>query len=191
MKLLIKNMVCDRCKRVVGDELSRLGIAVTQMELGKVETVSELTPDQLREFKNVLEENGFELLDDRKEALAEHIKNLVIDEVQYFKGHKPQALNFSDYLSQKTGYEYSYLSNLFSAETGQTIEHYIIAQKVEKIKEWLSYNELTLSEMAWRLSYSSTAHLSNQFKKVTGMTPGEYKKGGALNRKTLDRVGND
>ena len=183
-------MVCDRCKRVVGDELSRLGIAVKQLELGKVETVVDLSSDQLTEFKTVLGKNGFELLDDRKEALAEHVKNLIIEEVQYFKGNKPEAMNFSDYLSQKTGYEYSYLSNLFSAETGQTIEHYIIAQKVEKIKEWLSYNELTLSEMAWRLSYSSTAHLSNQFKKFTGMTPGEFKKGGSLNRKSLDAVGN-
>ena len=97
-------------------------------------------------------------------------------------------MNFSDYLSEKIGYEYSYLSNLFSSETGQTIEHYIIAQKVEKVKEWLSYNELTLSEMAWRLSYSSTAHLSNQFKKVTGMTPGEFKKNTST-RKALDKVG--
>ena len=175
MELRIKNMVCDRCKRVVVEELSRMGIDVAQMELGKVETASELTPVQLTEFKAMLEKNGFGLLDDRREALAECVKNLVIDEVQYFKGHKPQALNFSDYLSQKTGYEYSYLSNLFSAETGQTIEHYIIAQKIEKIKEWLSYNELTLSEIAWRLSYSSTAHLSNQFKKVTGLTPSHFK----------------
>lgn len=181
-------MVCDRCKRVVRDELEGLGIELTLVELGEVETVAEVDATQLKEVKAVLEANGFELLDDRKLALVEHIRTLVIEEVQNLKGHKPAQMNFSDYLSEKIGYEYSYLSNLFSSETGQTIEQYIIAQKVEKVKEWLSYNELTLSEMAWRLSYSSTAHLSNQFKKVMGMTPGEFKKT-SLNRKSLDKVG--
>lgn len=190
MKLLIKNMVCDRCKRVVIEELAKLEIAVTQVELGRVETADELSTEQLSQVKATMEHNGFELLDDRKEALVEHIRNLVIEEVQYLKGNKPASMNFSDYLSQKTGYEYSYLSNLFSAETSQTIEQYIIAQKIEKIKEWLSYNELTLSEIAWRLSYSSTAHLSNQFKKITGITPGEFKKGSIIKRKPLDTVGN-
>jgi AraC family transcriptional regulator len=188
MKLHIKNMVCDRCKRVVREELEGLGIELTMVELGEVETVAEIDASKLKEVKSVLESNGFELLDDRKLALVEHIKTLVIEEVQNLKGHKPAQMNFSDYLSEKIGYEYSYLSNLFSSETGQTIEQYIIAQKVEKVKEWLSYNELTLSEIAWRLSYSSTAHLSNQFKKVMGMTPGEFKKT-SLNRKSLDKVG--
>jgi AraC family transcriptional regulator len=188
MKLHIKNMVCDRCKRVVREELEGMGIELTLVELGEVETVAEIYASKLKEVKSVLESNGFELLDDRKLALVEHIKTLVIEEVQNLKGHKPAQMNFSDYLSEKIGYEYSYLSNLFSSETGQTIEQYIIAQKVEKVKEWLSYNELTLSEIAWRLSYSSTAHLSNQFKKVMGMTPGEFKKT-SLNRKSLDKVG--
>jgi AraC family transcriptional regulator len=188
MKLHIKNMVCDRCKRVVREELEGMGIELTLVELGEVETVAEIDASKLKEVKSVLASNGFELLDDRKLALVEHIKTLVIEEVQNLKGHKPAQMNFSDYLSEKIGYEYSYLSNLFSSETGQTIEQYIIAQKVEKVKEWLSYNELTLSEIAWRLSYSSTAHLSNQFKKVMGMTPGEFKKT-SLNRKSLDKVG--
>jgi AraC family transcriptional regulator len=188
MKLHIKNMVCDRCKRVVREELEGMGIELTLVELGEVETVAEIDASKLKEVKSVLEANGFELLDDRKLALVEHIRTLVIEEVQNLKGHKPAQMNFSDYLSEKIGYEYSYLSNLFSSETGQTIEQYIIAQKVEKVKEWLSYNELTLSEIAWRLSYSSTAHLSNQFKKVMGMTPGEFKKT-SLNRKSLDKVG--
>jgi AraC family transcriptional regulator len=182
-------MVCDRCKRVVNEELTKLGIALNHVELGKADTVEDLDAVQLLKVKTVLEQNGFELLDGRKEALVENIKTLVIEEVQYLKSHKPAAMNFSDYLSQKTGYEYSYLSSLFSAETGQTIEHYIIAQKVEKIKEWLSYNELTLSEMAWRLAYSSPAHLSNQFKKITGITPGEFKKSSLSQRKPLDKVG--
>lgn len=188
MKLHIKNMVCDRCKRVVREELENLGIGLQSVELGEVETAANIEPELLNRVKSTLEASGFELLDDRRLAIVEHIKTLIIEEVQYLKGHKPEQQNFSDYLSEKIGYEYSYLSNLFSSETGQTIEQYIIAQKTEKVKEWLSYNELTLSEMAWRLSYSSPAHLSNQFKKVTGMTPGEFKKS-TLARITLDKVG--
>lgn len=182
-------MVCDRCIKVVREELDKLDIALSHIELGEIETKSELDAEKIVQVKKTLETNGFELLDDKRATLAENIKTLIIEEVQYLKGHKPAAVNFSDYLSQKTGYEYSYLSSLFSSETGQTVEQYIIAQKVEKVKEWLSYNELSLSEMAWRLSYSSSAHLSNQFKKVTGMTPGEFKKGNFLPRKALDRVG--
>jgi AraC family transcriptional regulator len=188
MKLYIKNMVCDRCKRVVREDLENLGITLTSVQLGEVETSDEIDPEQMKAVKKVLEDSGFDLLDDRKLAIVEHIKTLIIDEVQNLKSLKPAQMNFSDYLSEKLGYEYSYLSGLFSSETGQTIEHYIIAQKIEKVKEWLSYNELTLSEMAWRLSYSSPAHLSNQFKKVTGMTPGEFKRTKS-ERTTLDKVG--
>ncbi|SEJ71328.1 AraC-type DNA-binding protein [Dyadobacter koreensis] len=189
MKLYIKNMVCDRCIKVVREEFDKINIGLKHIELGEVDTESELNEAKISEVRQMLQTNGFELLDDKRATLVENIRTLIIEEVQYLKGHKPASLNFSDYLSQKTGYEYSYLSNLFSSETGQTIEQYIIAQKVEKVKEWLSYNELSLSEMAWRLSYSSAAHLSNQFKKVTGLTPGEFKKTNMLPRKTLDRVG--
>lgn len=182
-------MVCDRCKRVVREELEALGVSLTRVELGEVETKDEPDADTLAKIKSALHANGFELLDDKKATIAEYLKTLIIEEVQFFKGNKPDSVNFSDYLSEKTGYDYSYLSNLFSAETGQNIEQYIIAQKIEKVKEWLSYNELTISEMAWRLSYSSAAHLSNQFKKVTGMTPGEYKKSVTQNRQALDKVG--
>ena len=189
MKLYIKNMVCDRCIKVVREEFGKINVGLKHIELGEVDTESELNEAKISEVKQMLQTNGFELLDDKRATLVENIRTLIIEEVQYLKGHKPASLNFSDYLSQKTGYEYSYLSNLFSSETGQTIEQYIIAQKVEKVKEWLSYNELSLCEMAWRLSYSSAAHLSNQFKKVTGLTPGEFKKTNTLPRKTLDRVG--
>ena len=181
-------MVSLRCKMIVKSALTGMDLHFTTVELGEVETVTDIDPELLNKVKVTLEADGFELLDDRKSAIVEHMKTLIIEEVQYLKGHKPEQQNFSDYLSEKMGYEYSYLSNLFSSETGQTIEQYIIAQKTEKIKEWLSYNELTLSEMAWRLSYSSPAHLSNQFKKVTGMTPGEFKKSN-LARITLDKVG--
>jgi AraC family transcriptional regulator len=189
MELQIKNMVCDRCKKVVRDELSSLGLYLKSVELGRVVIAEEPDGYQMNEIRQILEANGFELIDNKKEALTEHIRTLIIDEIQYLKGGKPASMNFSEYLAEKTGYEYSYLSNLFSAETGQTIEQYIIAQKIEKIKEWLSYDELTLGEMAWRLSYSSTSHLSNQFKKITGMTPGAYKKDKTVPRKALDKVG--
>ncbi len=189
MKLMIKNMVCDRCKKVVSDELKNVGISLTKVLLGEVETEFSLTEAQLLEVKNILLVNGFELLEDKRKTIIEHIKTLLIEEIQYFKGHKPEATNFSDYLASKTGYDYAYLSNLFSSETHQTIEQYIIALKIEKAKEWISYNELTFSEIAWRLSYSSPAHLSNQFKKITGLTPSQFKKNTSNTRKTIDGVG--
>jgi len=188
MKLAIKNMVCDRCIKVVRDELEGLGLTVENIELGSAEIEGELSALQEKAVKERLEINGFELLEELRLVLVEHIKKLVIDEVQHLKGNKPKHQNFSDYLSEKCGYEYSYLSHLFSSITGQTIERYVISQKIEKVKEWLSYGELTLSEIAWRLDYSSAAHLGNQFKKETGQTPGQFKKGAALGRKALDRV---
>ena len=127
-------MVCDRCNRVVREELDKIGVGLSHVELGEVETLEDLSDEKIREVKITLERNGFELLDDRKDTLIENIRTLLIEEVQYLKGHKPAQMNFSDYLAQKTGYEYSYISNLFSSETGQTIEQYIIALKVEKIK---------------------------------------------------------
>jgi len=188
MKLAIKNMVCDRCIKVVRDELEAQGLTVNHLELGAAEIVGDLSPVQEKAVKERLEINGFELLQELRLVLVEHIKKLVIDEVQHLKGNKPKHQNFSDYLSEKCGYEYSYLSHLFSSVTGQTIERYVISQKIEKVKEWLSYDELTLSEIAWRLDYSSAAHLGNQFKKETGQTPGQFKKGAAEGRKALDRV---
>lgn len=181
-------MVCDRCIRVVRQELEQLGLRVEEVRLGEVEVPAELTPQQLLEVQSTLEKNGFELLNDRRTALVESIKTLVIEEVQHLKGNKPESMNFSGYLAEKTGYDYSYLSHLFSTETGTTIEQYLIAQRIEKVKEWLQYDELSLSEMAWRLGYSSSAHLANQFKKQTGQTPGQYKRGATPARKTLDQV---
>jgi len=188
MKLSIKNMVCDRCIKVVRDELEALGLTVEQIELGNVQISDELSAESISRVKERLHANGFELLEDARLVLVEYMKKLIIDEVQHLKARKPTQMNFSDYLSEKCGYEYSYLSHLFSSVTGQTIEQYIIAQKIEKVKEWLSYGELSLSEIAWRLGYSSAAHLGNQFKKVTGLTPGQYKKDAGLTRKTLDQV---
>jgi AraC family transcriptional regulator len=188
MKLAVKNMVCDRCIKVVRDELEALGLTVGHIELGNVVVREELSPEAIGQVKARLEAQGFELLEDARQMLVEYMKKLIIDEVQHLKGRKPTQMNFSDYLSEKCGYEYSYLSHLFSSETGSTIEQYIIAQKIEKVKEWLSYGELSLTEIAWRLGYSSAAHLGNQFKKMTGLTPGQYKKDAGLVRKTLDQV---
>lgn len=182
-------MVCDRCKKVVKEELESIGLEVTRIELGDIEIGQELDSNQITQVRQLLEKNGFELLDDQRQALVEQLRTLLIEEIQHLKGNKPDSQNFSDYLSQKTGYDYSYLSHLFSIETGSTIEHYLIAQRIEKIKEWLSYNELSISEMAWKLGYSSSSHLSNQFKKVTGFTPGQYKKNNDKNRQALDKVG--
>jgi len=189
MELLIKNMVCDRCIRTVREELEKSGEKVLAVELGKAVIENEPAPEQLERIRLVLEANGFELIDDRKSALVDFIRKLIIEEVQHLKGNKPEHVNFSEFLAQKTGYDYSYISNLFSSETGQTIEQYIIAQRVEKIKEWLSYGELSISEIAWRLGYSSVAHLSNQFKKATGMSPAAYRNSKNIPRIPLDKVG--
>lgn len=189
MELLIKNMVCDRCIRTVREELERSGQEVVRIELGRAEILPDPDDARLAEIRQTLENHGFELLDDKKAALVDQIRKLVIEEVQHLKGNKPENMNFSEYLAQKTGYDYSYVSHLFSSETGQTVEQYIIAQRIEKIKEWLSYNELSVSEIAWRLGYSSVAHLSNQFKKATGMTPAAFRKEGNQSRIPLDKVG--
>lgn len=181
-------MVCDRCKKVVREEFEKLGFTPSHLELGTIELIEEPDMNQLNKIREVLLKNGFELLEDQRQTLTEQIRTLIIEEIQHLKGMKAPSQNFSDYLSEKTGYDYSYLSHLFSAETGTTIEQYLIAQRVEKIKEWLSYDQLSASEMAWKLGYSSTAHLSNQFKKVTGMTPGQYKKSHEKNRRPLDQL---
>ncbi len=189
MELLVKNMVCDRCIRTVREELEKIGIQVNEIELGRVGINGEPDEKLMESIRAILTQNGFELIDDKKTALVDYIRKLIIGEVQYLKGEKPEHMNFSEYLAQKTGYDYSYISHLFSSETDQTIEQYVIAQRIEKVKEWLSYNEMTISEIAWKLGYSSVAHLSNQFKKATGMTPAAYKNDRSLPRIALDKVG--
>ncbi|WP_128544172.1 helix-turn-helix domain-containing protein [Larkinella soli] len=189
MKLFIKHMVCGRCRRVVREVLEELGLTVRQVELGSAE-VDEfpegITPDHIR---RALAENDFELLDDRKAVLIEQIKKIIINEVHHNRRERPESQNLSDYLAQKIGYDYSYLSHLFSAMEGLTIEKYVIAQKIEKVKEYLLYDELSLSEIAWQLGYSSTQHLSNQFKQVVGLTPSDFKRSGRAFRNDLDKIG--
>ena len=174
MKLLIKNMVSLRCKIIVKDALEKMHLHYTIMELGEVEIVEDLTPVQKEELKLILLKSGLDLLEDKKSILIEKIKNIVVEMIHY--SDEPPLLNFSAYLSEKLNYDYNYLSNLFSEVKGTTIEHFIISHKIERAKELLIYNELTLTQISEKLHYSNVAHLSNQFKKVTGLTPSFFKK---------------
>ena len=181
-------MVCDRCKRVVREELEKLGLAIGRVELGEVEVNTFPANVTLDALRLALQKNGFDLVDDKKQSLVEHMKVLLINEIQHLKSERLSTENYSTFLERKLGYEYSYLSGLFSANEGQTLEKYIIALKIEKVKEWLRYDELTLSEIAWRLNYSSVQHLSTQFRHVTGMTPGQFRKATIVERRSLDRI---
>ena len=166
-------MVSIRCKMIVKAELDILGIDTTVMELGEVEVIGKPSDKKLSLLKTALLRHGLILMDDKKSILIEKIKNIIVEMIHY--NDKLPKVNFSDLLSEKLNYDYTYLSNLFSEVKGITIEHYIISHKIERVKEMLIYNELTLSEIAYQLHYSSVAHLSNQFKKVTGLTPSFFK----------------
>src|SRR5579863_9308014 len=173
MKLYIKYMVSLRCKMIVKSELDKLGLHYGAVELGEVEVKEMITDTQRQQLKNALLKTGLELMNDKKTMLIEKIKNVIVEMVHY-ADERPKA-NFSDYLTEKLHYDYTYLANLFSEVTGITIEHYIIAHKIERAKELLIYDELSLTQISYKLNYSSVAHLSNQFKKVTGLTPTFFK----------------
>jgi AraC-like DNA-binding protein len=173
MKLFIKYMVSIRCKMVVKSELDKLDLHYLKVELGEVNVRENLTDEQRNQLKAGLMKSGLELMDDKKAILIEKVKNLVVEMVHY--SEEVPKMNFSDFLSEKLNLDYTYLANLFSEVTGLTIEQYIIAHKIERVKELLIYDELTLTEISYRLNYSSVAHLSNQFKKVTGLTPSFFK----------------
>ena len=173
MKLYIKNMVCIRCKMVVKDELSKLGLHPAAVELGEVEIIGNISPAQHDQIKTALLKSGLELMDDKKSMLIEKIKNVIVELVHY--SEEPLAINFSEYLSRQLNHDYTYLANLFSEVQGITIEKFFITHKIERVKELLVYNELNLTEIAYKMHYSSVAHLSTQFKKVTGLTPSHFK----------------
>lgn len=158
---------------IVKSELEHLGLHFITVELGEVETKEELSAKKQQILKTALLKFGLELMEDKKSILIEKIKNIIVEMIHY-ADELPTA-NFSSYLSEKLDYDYNYISNLFSEVKGTTIEHYIIAHKIERAKELLIYNELSLTEIAYKLHYSSVAHLSNQFKKVTGLTPSFFK----------------
>lgn len=179
-------MVCNRCILVVQNELDKLGIVANNIKLGEITLEKDLTTAEREALENVLDPLGFQVIDDKKSRMIEKIKNVIIDLVHH--QDNDAKTNLSDVLSDALHHDYNYLSNLFSDIEGTTIEKYFIAQKVEKIKELLVYDELSLSEIADRMNYSSVAYLSNQFKKVTGLTPSHFKQIREDKRKPLDKV---
>lgn len=190
MTLYVKNMVCDRCKMAVRQEVEKAGLTPENITLGEVTIREEqIAPDTLNRLDKALFSLGFERIDDRKARLIESIKNKVIQVIHYGDPGN-RKFNWSDILSEELHYEYNYLSNLFSSVEGITLEQYIIRQKIEKVKELLFYDELNLSQIAHKLGYSSVAHLSAQFKKITGFTPSALKKSRGINdtRKSLDDI---
>ena len=184
MNLYIKNMVCSRCKMVVKDELIKFGLHPTSVELGEVEITEDLSSEKKNKLNHVLQSYGFDLIDNKKSQLIEKIKNEIVELVHY--PEDKIKTNFSEHISKKLHHDYNYLSNLFSEVEGKTIEKYFISQKIEKVKELLKYDELSLSEIADNLGYSSVAYLSNQFKKQTGLTPTFYKSLKQNKRNNLD-----
>lgn len=184
--LHIKNMVCNRCILVVQNELEKLGLQVESVKLGEATVAGTLSSEKSAQLEEVLVSLGFQVIDDKKGRIIEEIKRIIIELVHY--RDEGQKHNLSDVLSSELHHDYNYLSNLFSEVEGTTIEKYLIAQKVERVKELLVYDELSLSEIAFKLNYSSVAYLSNQFKKVTGLTPSHFKKIGEEKRTPLDQV---
>ena len=166
-------MVCIRCKMVAKSELDRLGLMYANIELGEAEIYEELTSEEKTELDTALKKQGLELMDDKKSQLIEKIKTIIIELIHY--SDYPLKIILSDFLTSKLNYDYTYLANLFSAVQGTTIEHFFIYHKIERVKELLVYDELNLKEIAFKLHYSSVAHLSNQFKKVTGLSPSHFK----------------
>jgi len=179
-------MVSIRCKMMVKEELKKLGLHYIVVNLGEAEIAESLSPAQRDRLKAALLKSGLELMDDKKAMLIEKIKNVIVEMVHY--DEEFPKITFSSYISQKLDHDYTYLANLFSEVEGTTIEHFIIAHKIEKVKELLVYDELTLTQISYKLNYSSVAHLSNQFKKVTGLTPSHFKKLGQKRRNVLENV---
>lgn len=179
-------MVSQRCKMLVKEELKKLGIWYVVVDLGVIEILENITSKQHEQLKVNLKKSGLELLDDNRSIMVESIKNVIIEMIHY--SDEEPKINYSDYISEKLNYDYTYLSNIFSEVKGITIQQFIIFNKIEKVKELLLYDELSLTEIAFRLHYSSVAHLSNQFKKITGLTPTFYKGIANKRRENLENV---
>ena len=179
-------MVSLRCKMLVKAEFKKLKLHFISVNLGEVEVMEDITDEQRELIRAALLRSGLELMDDKKSMLIEKIKNIIIEMVHY-TDELPET-NFSDYLTEKLNYDYTYLSNLFSETEGTTIEHFIIHHKIERVKELIIYDELNLTEIAWKLHYSSVAHLSNQFKKITGLTPSFFKSLKNKKRNSLENL---
>jgi AraC-like DNA-binding protein len=179
-------MVCIRCQMVVKAELEKLGLHYVNVQIGEAHIVENLLPEQLDQLDIALRKSGLQLMDDRKTILVEQIKSAIIELVHYTDDQ--MKVNLSDFLSEKLNFDYTYLANLFSEVKGITIEKFYLAHKIEKVKELIVYNELNLTEIAYKMHYSSVAHLSNQFKKITGLTPSHFKKLKDKRRETLENV---
>lgn len=186
MKLFIRNMVCNRCILAVRQEFEKYGLKVNDVKLGEVELEKTPSPVQLQKINASLKNLGFEILDDKRKKLIERIKALLIEKIR--EENLEEHFVLSGFLTKALHMEYSRISRLFSEVEGITIEQFFILQKVEKVKELIAYDELSLSEIAWKLGYSSVAHLSAQFKKVTGLTPSHFKKLGVSHRRSLDDI---
>ena len=186
MHYFIKNMVCNRCIMVVQQVFENLDYVPVRISLGNVETAIPIQEGEMEKLRKALVGYGFELIDDTKSRIIEKIKNLVVQSVHH--NHEDLKVNYSEYIESHLNRDYAYLSSLFSEVEGTTIEKYIILQKIERVKELLVYDELTLSEIAYQMGYSNVAYLSNQFKKVTGLTPSYFKHIKENKRKPLDEV---
>jgi AraC-like DNA-binding protein len=173
MKIFIKYMVSIRCKMLVKSQLEKFNLRYTTVELGEVNLIDKINTEQRDLLNKALKKSGLELMDDKKAMLIEKIKNVIIEMVHY--AEEAPLTKFSTFLSEKLSHDYTYLANLFSEVQGTTIEHFIIMHKIERVKELLVYDEFTLTEIAYKLHYSSVGHLSNQFKKITGLTPSHFK----------------
>lgn len=179
-------MVSIRCKTVIKDLFNTMGLHTMSINLGEAEVLEELSVEQLQHIQKALLLSGLELMDDKNAILIERIKNVIVELIHYTD--EIPKIKFSEFLHEKLQYDYTYMANLFSETEGTTIEQYIILHKIERAKELILYNELNLTEIAWKLHYSSVAHLSNQFKKVTGLTPSFFKALKHKKRTTLDKV---
>lgn len=187
LKIYVKYMVSARCKMAVKEELRKLGLHFILINLGEVEIMENISAEQREQLKTALLGSGLELMDDKRAVLMERIKNVVIEMVHH--SDEKIKTNFSDFLSEKLNYNYTYLANLFSEVQGTTIEQFIISHKIELIKELIMYGELNITEIAWKLNYSSVAHLSTQFKKVTGLSPSHFKQLRNKNRTPIEEIG--
>lgn len=181
-------MVSARCKMVVKEELKKLGLHFMVVDLGEVDIMETISLDQREELKAALLSSGLELMDDKRAVLIEKIKNVIVEMVHH--SDEIIKVNFSTYLSEKLNHDYTYLANLFSEVQGTTIEQFLISHKVERIKELIIYGELNITEIAWKMNYSSVAHLSNQFKKVTGLSPSHFKQLKDKRRSPIEEIGN-
>jgi len=181
-------MVCNRCIKVVQEELEKLGYTVEKVELGEAEIVSKRNDINIRKIKETLSENGFELIDSRNVNIIERIKILIINVIHHSSTQELSKIDMRKKITEESDLSYQYVSSLFSSMEGITIEKFIIHQKIEKVKELIVYDELTLSEISYRLDYSSVQHLSNQFKKVTGLSPSYFKKFKTKKRNPIDEI---